>query len=844
MNAGSMSREEMGYLIDKFSGDDVDRLFSTGLLAHPGDAPGPRQHMFSIHYAQHVMLNNPDTPRYFTGYEKTFGKYLTSFHKAAKNYEIIAKIVRHSSMPNMSYLLVIKEIGKNHYDTIKVSHYEKLSESHGYLRPFTHMDEKTPGAFINRDDMVFKTTTLDGFGNYKYGKNLKTAFLLTPEVKDDSVVVSEKCAMDTTFNLVTTTGSPIGKGDIMLNLFGDFDDYKSFMNVGETVPDAGVLFAVRKIEKKNISSDCTTSALSHMCYGDNKYQGSGVVVDIDIKVNDIEELNSDIHREQLLQIYNDQYRYNKEIYDVLSPLMANKNNCSQRLEQELFNATNYINPGIKYSSNTGNFEFAYLTIYTAYETPLIEAIKTTNRCGAKAVIGKIAPEEYMPVNSDGIRADIICSSSGIINRGNVDQLKEQMTNYASDCIVNRAKKEKSVDKSLNIITDYLKMMSPEWGDYVSDSFANLTLEQKTKRFENICIEGLYMYNPPMNNSISFELLKKVSLKYKLTVSKVKMCRDYHVSDDVISLYDTKENIEAIKNITENYTFSSKKTVEGKGKNKTTSYEQHDFSITDINPSVKNKLGLKIPEYKENAWIDDYTWSDDEVSLESMSDETNGDVSLSEYISSVQEMLGPWDASQLENEDPSSFEITKSKVFKKNENTLTREFVSKYPVIIADVYFMILRQIPSAAFSARSLGSMSPLGLPNKSLKKSEVGRPYGDTANQFGEMETADMMKLCDPQKVSRYLATHSTNPDMRSELAGQLMLEDPTRLHDLPYSDDEIRDTVPVRMHNAYLASIGLETLKVGERDPYAFLDDIDMTKTTLPKLLTKAGMNPEIKK
>ena len=75
-------------------------------------------------------------------------------------------------------------------------------------------------------------------------------------------------------------------------------------------------------------------------------------------------------------------------------------------------------------------------------------------------------------------------------------------------------------------------------------------------------------------------------------------------------------------------------------------------------------------------------------------------------------------------------------------------------------------------------------------------------------------------------------------------MLEDPTCLHDLPYSDDEIRDTVPVRMHNAYLASIGLETLKVGERDPYAFLDDIDMTKTTLPKLLTKAGMNPEIKK
>ena len=218
MTIGSITEEEMQYLIDKYKGDEIDKIFSTGLLSHPGNAAGPRQHMFSLHYGQRVCPDNPESPRVFTGYERTFGKYLNSFIKADKNYEIVAKIARHSSFPLMSYLLVLKVVGKNEYDVIKVNHYEKLSDNHGYMRPFTYMDDKNVGSRITKDDMVVSTNSLDEFGNYRYGVNAKVAFLLSPEVKDDAIIVSESFAKKNTFTLITKTEAIINKNDI-LNIF-------------------------------------------------------------------------------------------------------------------------------------------------------------------------------------------------------------------------------------------------------------------------------------------------------------------------------------------------------------------------------------------------------------------------------------------------------------------------------------------------------------------------------------------------------------------------------------------------------------------------------------------------
>ena len=846
MNSANATEQEMKYLIDKYSGDNINQLFSTGLLSHPFLASGPRQHMFSVHYQQHIMLKDPETPRCFTGWENQFGKYLNSYYKADSSYEVVAKIIRHSSFPQMSYLLVVKEVGTKNYDTIRVNHYEKLSDKHGYLRPFTKMDDKVAGSIIGVDDLVYRAQSLDQWGNYRYGRNYKVVPLLIPEVKDDSVVMCKSAADATKFDLVTKTEVDYNKNTIGLNIYGDLNNYRMFPMVGERVNDKGILLATRNMNKKNLSADFTDMALMNMYYTDNKFAGGGMVVDIDGRVNDIEELQSDPHRQQLYELYQDQLRYNQEIVNILQPIVNDqRNHISPKLEQELFYARNYVSPNIKYSSNTGNFEFAHVTIFTAEERSLTEAMKTTNRCGGKAVIGKIWPDENMPINSDGTRAEVIISANGIIGRANPDQLLEQTINYTSDQIV-RMMMSKPTEEAIKLEEDYLTYMSPKWGQYFKDVHAVKTkteLEEELKTLYS-SKHGLYMYDPPANGAIGWQKVKTLGKKYGIKVSKVKMCRTYKVSEEIADMYDTKENIEKTNNFMKNYTFDFKtKTLKKKNGKKTetvTEKSEREVGVLDMNENIKNPLGLKLNEYKDAQWTDNYTWTDDEIGISDIGENTPTD--LAEYINSIQALEGTFNqedflANQLKD---SSFDTTKSRVYRKDRTTLVREFTSKYPVIIGDVFMMILKQLPDDGFSCRSLGSITPLGLPNKSLKKSEIGKPYGDTANQFSEMDNTDLKNLVDPIKVSRFYAVQSTSPEMRTACAKMLMFEDPTKLHDLPYTDEEIAcDTVPAKILNQYFGAIGIELGDTDEEDPYEFLDGLEYK--SIPELMKKVGITPE---
>jgi hypothetical protein len=307
-----------------------------------------------------------------------------------------------------------------------------------------------------------------------------------------------------------------------------------------------------------------------------------------------------------------------------------------------------------------------------------------------------------------------------------------------------------------------------------------------------------MYNPPAHNAIGWEILKRVARKYKIKTSKVKMCRTYHVSPEVSAMYSSAENIESIKGIAENYVFQTTdkitKTKEGK---KTVTKVEHvpdEVGILHVNDN-KNVLKLSKDLYKENEWVDDYVWSDGEVAETDIDDKSFEPDDLVSYINRVQAYEAEWNSEEFKenqlNKD-NSFDTTKARVFKKDDRTLVREFTSKNDIIIADVYMMVLKQMPDAAFSARSLGSITPLGLPNKSVKKSEVGRPFGDTCNQMSDMDNNDLKNLVDPEKVNRFYAVQSTNSQLRSDMARSLMFDDPTVLHDLPINDNEVTDNIP----------------------------------------------------
>ena len=302
-----------------------------------------------------------------------------------------------------------------------------------------------------------------------------------------------------------------------------------------------------------------------------------------------------------------------------------------------------------------------------------------------------------------------------------------------------------------------------------------------------------------------------------------MCRTYKVSEAVADMYDYRENIENVKRFKDNFTFTTEvKTEKYKEGKKTITKEIHthrDIGILDVNENIKNQIKLPLNVYKDNTWVDNYTWDNDSsVSVLSLNNNDIVPNTISDYINTVQELEDKFDQEKvLEKQSKSTFNTSKSKVYRLDKNTIVREFTSKYNVVIADVYQMLLKQLPDAAFSARSLGSITPLGLPNKSLKKSEVGKPFGDTANQMSDMDNNDLKNLVDPVKISRFYAVQSTHPGLRARCAEMLMTQDPSKLHDIPISDDEITDTIPAKMLASYLSAIGVE---IGDKDEDILLE------------------------
>jgi len=128
------------------------------------------------------------------------------------------------------------------------------------------------------------------------------------------------------------------------------------------------------------------------------------------------------------------------------------------------------------------------------------------------------------------------------------------------------------------------------------------------------------------------------------------------------------------------------------------------------------------------------------------------------------------------------------------------------VIIGRKHYLLLKQTPDDKFSVRSLGSTNQVGIPNKPGKQGNLMSPYSKSAIRNGEMESDNLFTRVNHEMVHRYIATHSTNPEMRERLNVMLLTEDPLELHDIPIRSEDIKDDVPAVMLHASLFSIGIE--------------------------------------
>lgn len=474
---------------------------------------GSRKILYSTQKEHALPLLHPEVPIIQTGYENRFGDYSSSIIKMDDDYEVLAKISKFSRTPNHHYFLILRNLRTNQLDVLTRISYNHLTESYGYLYNNSVMDKLDIDYTVKRGEIVRSSMAYDGYMNRCDGVNLITAYICREKTMEDGIQISQSAALKLASPLISKITIPINDNDIILNLYGNDNEYRGIPYVGEKVKD-GIICAVRRENTDDSLYTQSREMLKKILMSDTKYLHSGDVeiIDLNIYSNNPDTLKDRYSNSQLNYYYEDKQRYMYEIIRTVEDLKAKGyTNLSYDLEF-LY---------ITCKKEFGGYEFVKDKSYsgTIIELTILErniprvGDKISNRYGGKGVISEILPDHLMPIIKDtGESIDICFNSSTCVNRLNDGQLKEtSLTHIGARIIqfINMAYKS-DTNAALNEIIKFVSMCSEEQGNAMRMMIDCYSEEDKDIFLQSILDEGnIFLSLLPASESLTLDDLDRI-----------------------------------------------------------------------------------------------------------------------------------------------------------------------------------------------------------------------------------------------------------------------------------------------------------------------------------------------
>lgn len=476
-----------------------------------------RNNLVDAQLQQSVVLVNPDVPRISSGFENQIGDNSNALLKADREYEVI-KIIRR----NVNYkLVVLKEKNKKYYHVVRIENSVNITETYGYLLE----DNLKEGDVLKKNDTIYApANTFDEYGNFGYGVNLRTMFSSNEnKTYEDGVVISQSAADKMKTYSVTNVDVSLNENDILMNLYGDRKNYKSFPNIGEKV-NGQILCARKRINYLTALFTLSTTSLT----GDDNIdmvndtvfyeQGEDVTVEnIEIFSNrDLEHVSEFEYNKQIVDVLKEQNLYQSQIELALGEIIGDPaNETSSDLQYEYYN--NKCN--LKWASDR-EFENMIIRFTLKKVRKLDIGNKVSNRYGSKGVISEIKsehegvevstirPDDEMPMTPDGKRVEILLSPFSIVNRTNVAALKEHELNFTSDKVVEVMKKKNS-EEAKAFFLKYLKIVNTKQHDLTEKYLGGLSESELDEFLQELYVTGIYLQIAPAYHNITLDTLIKL-----------------------------------------------------------------------------------------------------------------------------------------------------------------------------------------------------------------------------------------------------------------------------------------------------------------------------------------------
>ena len=394
---------------------------------------GSRKIMQIIQKEQSMQLEKSETAIVMTGYENQFGELSSSFIRADATYAVLDRIPKYdisSGISKSDYWLILLNSETGIIHAVERISYKHITESYGYNLDTSYMDSLSEGNVIPKGTPIIKANSFDCANNKCDGVNLTTVYMATALTTEDPIVLSESAAKKFRAPLFNKTQIVVNDNDILLNLYGDNEHYKTFPDIGEDI-SRGILCGVRR-ERKDDEALYSQSVehLKELMISDEKYIGSGKVIDINIYCNNPEKLESVMYNNQVSFYYYKHLDFCKRVVECIDPLLE-KNLTMTYEAQKLYYTCKGIIEGKAFIKDKV-FNNIIMEIVTMQDQALRTGDKITDRYGGKGVVSAILPDELMPKYKQyGVwtPVDAIYNSSTIINRENPGQSFETEITY-------------------------------------------------------------------------------------------------------------------------------------------------------------------------------------------------------------------------------------------------------------------------------------------------------------------------------------------------------------------------------------------------------------------------------
>lgn len=504
-------REEMQDAEERIT--EKEQILGKGLCQPFVDCnSGSRKLMFSIHIEQSLPLVEPQVPFVMTGYEQEYADRSSSIIKAESDYEVVGKISKFKNDPQRHYYLILRDLHTNNLSMIERKEYTYSTETYGYEYDTRILDNLDISYEVPKGEMLRKSTAFDDYINPASTTNLLATYVATDVTMEDSIWISESAQKKLSSRLYKKVTVNVNANDILLNLMGDENHYKSFPNVGESIKN-GILCAVRREKAEESLFTQSVDMLQRILMSDDKYTpgDNGVVIDIDINCNNPDLLKEKYSNSQVLEIYNDHIRFIQEFVDTINKLMRVYGLTAKNLDYKLGKMFYNFKRELRGTQFRGQKVYDGVIIEFMIKEINAPSIgdKLANRYGGKGVIVKITPDDQMPrLTLTDEPIEVLINSSTCVNRENVGQWHELSLTHVGKCITDLARLGIfDTNEALMEIIKFLGFCSPKEAEDFTEVVNSLSEEERDIYLQSVLDSGnIIMSIKPMTESMSLDML--------------------------------------------------------------------------------------------------------------------------------------------------------------------------------------------------------------------------------------------------------------------------------------------------------------------------------------------------